>query len=114
MLLGFLGFAYLARALSPESYGLGEYAVGLAGLAAIVIEGGLGPVGALGISRDRSRASELAGSILTARFLLTLLLAPLVGLSTQLTGQDWRIAVLIWLYAVSLFAVPFRQDWLLQ
>jgi O-antigen/teichoic acid export membrane protein len=49
MLLGFVAFAYLARTLSPESYGLVEYAVGLAGLAAFVIDGGLGPLGALGV-----------------------------------------------------------------
>ena len=114
MLLGFAAFAYLARTLSPESYGLVEYAVGLSAFASIVIEGGLGPVGALGIARDRARAPELAASILTARLLLTLVLAPLVGLSTRLTGQDWHVAVLVWLYAVSLFAVPFKQDWLLQ
>jgi len=114
MVLGFVGFAYLARTLSPDSYGLVEYAVGLAALAAIIIEGGLGPVGALGIARDRSTAPALAGSILTARLLLAILLVPIVGLSSWLTGQDWRIAALIWLYAFSLFAIPFKQDWLLQ
>ena len=32
VVLGFAGFAYLARTLSPEAYGVIEYAVGLAGL----------------------------------------------------------------------------------
>jgi len=114
MLLGFAGFAYLARTLSAESYGLIEYAVGLSALASIVIEGGLGPVGALGIARDRTRAAELAGSVFVARLLLTLLFVPLVGFSTRLTGQGLPVAVLVWLYALSLFAVPFKQDWLLQ
>jgi O-antigen/teichoic acid export membrane protein len=114
MLLGFAGFAYLARTLSAESYGLVEYAVGLSALASIVIEGGLGPVGALGIARDRTRAPELAGSIFVARVLLTVLLIPLVGLSTMVTGQGVAVAALVWLYALSLFAVPFKQDWLLQ
>jgi O-antigen/teichoic acid export membrane protein len=114
MVLGFVGFAYLARTLSPDSYGLVEYAVGLAALAAIIIEGGLGPVGALGVARDRSSAPALAGSILTARILLAILLVPIVGISSWFTGQDWRVGMLIWLYAFSLFAIPFKQDWLLQ
>jgi len=113
-LFGFAGFAYLARALSPESYGLVEYSVGLAGLAAIVIEGGLGPIGALGISRDPNQADRLAGEIVTARLMLTVLCAPLMGLTTYFTGHDWRLGILVWLYAASLFAVPFKQDWLLQ
>jgi O-antigen/teichoic acid export membrane protein len=114
MLLGFVGFAYLARALSPESYGLIEYAVGLAGLAAIVIEGGLGPVAAREVARERTRASELAGTVVSLRLTLTLLLVPLVGLSTYVTGQSGPVIALVWLYALTLFAIPLKQDWLLQ
>jgi O-antigen/teichoic acid export membrane protein len=114
MLLGFVGFAYLARALSPESYGLIEYGVGLAGLAAIVIEGGLGPVASREVARERTRASELAGTVVTLRLTLTLVLVPLVGLSSYATGQTGPVTTLVWLYALTLLAVPLKQDWLLQ
>ena len=114
MLLGFLGFAYLARTLPTETYGLVEYAVGLVGVAAIVIEGGMGTVGTLGISRDPGRAAELAALVPGARLLLALLAIPLVGLSGHLTSLDSQVTALIWLFGVSLLALPFKQDWLLQ
>lgn len=112
MVLGFVAFAYLARTLSPESYGLVEYAVGLAGLAAFVIDGGLGPLGALRVSRDREHARELAGRIIAARLLLAVAVVPLVGLAAA--GQEPRAVALIGLFALSLFAAPFKQEWLLQ
>ena len=114
VLLGFAGFAYLARTLSPASYGILEYAVGLAGLAAIVIEGGVGSVGTLHVSRDRGRAPELAASVPAARLLLALLVIPLVGLSSLVSGFDRTVTTLIWFFAISLLAIPLKQDWLLQ
>lgn len=112
MLLGFVAFAYLARTLTPASYGLVEYAVGLAGVAAILIEAGLTPIGALGVSRDPARARDLAGRIVAARFFLALLIVPVVGLVTR--GQEPKATALIWLFAFSLVALPLKQDWLLQ
>jgi O-antigen/teichoic acid export membrane protein len=114
LLLGFVAFAYLARTLSPENYGLVEYAVGLAGLAAILVEGGMGPIGALGVSRDHTRAPELAGRIPGARLLLAIVVVPLMGLSTALTGLDSNVRTLTWMFAISLLALPLKQDWLLQ
>ncbi len=114
VVLGFAGFAYLARSLSPESYGLVEYAVGLAGLAAMVIDGGVGSVGTLHVSRARERAPALAATVPTARLLIAAAVVPLVGLSSLASGFDGTAAVLVWCFALSLLAVPLRQDWLLQ
>jgi O-antigen/teichoic acid export membrane protein len=113
-ILGFVGFAYLARTLSTESYGLVEYTVGLAGLGAIAIEGGMGSLGTLAVARDATRAPELALRIPVARFLVALLVVPLVGLSGYTAGVGSNLASLTWLFALSLFAIPFKQDWLLQ
>ncbi len=44
MLLGFTAFAYLARVLDPEAYGMVEYAIAVAALAAIIIECGAGNI----------------------------------------------------------------------
>jgi O-antigen/teichoic acid export membrane protein len=114
MLLGFFGFAYLARALPPDSYGLIEYAVVLAGLAGVVIEGGMGTVGTLAVSRDPARARELAGLVPGSRLLLALVVVPLIGLSGTLMRLDAQFPTLLWLFAISLLAIPFKQDWLLQ
>jgi O-antigen/teichoic acid export membrane protein len=114
MVLGFVGFAYLARTLSPASYGLVDYAVGLTGLAAIVIEGGTGPIGTLHVSRDPQRARQLAANLPMARLILAVAVVPLVGLSSMVNGFDRTVSAMIWLFALSLFAIPFKQDWLLQ
>lgn len=112
--LGFVGFAYLARTLSPASYGLVEYVVGLSALAAIVIEGGMGAIGTLGIARDPRRARELAAAVPAARLAVALAIIPLMGLSTYVTGLNGGATTLTWLFALSLLAIPFKQDWLLQ
>lgn len=114
VVLGFAAFAYLARTLSLESYGLVEYAVGLAGLAAIVLEGGTGPIGTLWVSREPGRARELAARVPMARLLLALVVVPLAGLSSVASGFDATSVALTWLFALSLCAIPFKQDWLLQ
>jgi O-antigen/teichoic acid export membrane protein len=114
MLFGFLAFAYLARTLSTESYGIVEYSIGLAALAAVIIEGGLGTIGTLHISRDPVRATSLAAAIPGARLILALLVVPVVGVIGHVASPDTRTPLLVWLFAVSLLAVPFKQDWLLQ
>ena len=114
VLLGFAGFAWLARTLSPESYGLVEYVVGVTGLAAIVIEGGMGAIGTLQVSREPHRARELAASVPAARLLLALVIVPIAGFSSVAAGFDRTVTTLTWLFALSLFALPFKQDWLLQ
>ena len=114
VLFGFAAFAYLARTLPPETYGIVEYAVGLASLAAIIIEGGMGSLGTLQVARTPSAAAELARAVPAARLLLALVIIPLVGLSTIASGFDRATSMLVWLFGLSLLAVPFKQDWLLQ
>lgn len=114
MALGFVGFAYLTRTLSAESYGFVEYAVAIAAIAAVVVEGGMGAIGTLYVSRDRSRAPELAARIPMARLLLAMAVIPLVGLVGTVTTTDPAVRTLIWLFGFSLLSVPLKQDWLLQ
>ena len=114
MLLGFLTFAYLARVLKPEAYGAVEYAIAVAALAAIVIECGAGTIGVRELAKQPERGRELATSVPAARFIMAVLVAPLAALSTWLAGMEGTTATLVCLYALSLLAVPFKQDWLLQ
>jgi O-antigen/teichoic acid export membrane protein len=113
-LIGFASFTYLARALDPPSYGSMEYAIGVTSFFTVIVETGLGPVGVRHLSRDRGRAEELASRIPAARVLLALATIPLVGLSSYVTRQDARTTGLVWLFAISLMGIPWRQDWLLQ
>ena len=114
MLIGFVTFAYLARVMAPESYGTIEFAIALTAFATIVIEGGVGIIGVREISRNRQQASKIAAQVVTARVLVGIVVIPLVGFSATFTGQTAAVQTMVWLFAISLIAIPFKQDWLLQ
>jgi O-antigen/teichoic acid export membrane protein len=114
MLIGFAAFAYLARVLDPVAYGAVEYAIAVAALAAIVIECGAGTIGVRELVRQPDRARDLASAVPVGRLMLALVVIPIAGLSSRLAGQEPEVTALVWLYAFSLLAVPFKQDWLLQ
>jgi O-antigen/teichoic acid export membrane protein len=114
MAIGFLSFTYLARVLDPPSYGSMEYAIGVAAFFTVIVECGLGPVGVSHLAREPGRTRELAAQIPAARLLLAVMTIPLVGLSSYVTGQDHQTTALVWVFAFSLFGIPWRQDWLLQ
>lgn len=114
MLLGFATFAYLARVLTPEAYGLVEYAIAVAALAAIVIECGAGNIGVRELARRPKEARELVAAVPVARLLLALIVVPLACLSTLLADLPAEAEVLVWVYAVSTVSVAAKQDWVLQ
>ena len=112
--IGFLAFAYLARVLEPEAYGILEYAVALSVLFAIAIDWGLGPIGVRELASAPKRMADLAGLIPAARLAIALLAIPIMGFSSTVTGQTELATDLVWLFAFGLLAVPWKQDWLLQ
>ena len=114
MAISFAAFAYLARVLDTESYGAVEYAIAVAALAAILIECGAGTIGVRELGKTKENARQMAADIPVARMLLALLIVPLVGLSVLVTDLSAEAQVLVWLFALSLFAAPLKQDWLLQ
>jgi O-antigen/teichoic acid export membrane protein len=95
-LAGFAAFAYLARTLSAEGYG------------------GFGPIGARELAREPARAAQLAAAIPTARSALALLGVAGMVLCSFLLDQPRETRALIRIYAVSLLAVPWTLNWLLQ
>jgi O-antigen/teichoic acid export membrane protein len=113
-LAGFAAFAYLARTLSAEGYGAVELAVALAMLFMLVIDFGFGPIGARELAREPARAAQLAAAIPTARSVLALLGVAGMLLCSFLLDQPRETRTLIRIYAVSLLAVPWTLNWLLQ
>ena len=77
--LGFLAFAWLARALDPVSYGAVEYIVGLTAFFALLVDGGLGVVGTRRTVRDPQELPLLAYQIPVARFLLVFVGVPVMA-----------------------------------
>ena len=113
-IVGFVAFAYLARTLGPESYGLVEYAVGLAVFFARLVDWGMGPIGVRELAAKPETAVSLAAQISGARLLIACIAVPVLGLAALWSGQPETAVKLVWLYALSLLAVPWKQDWLLQ
>jgi O-antigen/teichoic acid export membrane protein len=111
---GFLGFAWLARALGPEAYGAVELAAALVMVFGLVVDFGLGPIAAREVTRDPARAAELARRIPALRLVLC---APavLAMLATVLVLDLAPGArALGALYAVSPLAGPWTLNWLFQ
>lgn len=114
MVIGFLVFAYLARVLDATQYGAVELAISIAAFSAIVIECGAGTIGVRELARTPDRAPDLAAQVPAARLMLALIVVPAVGIAGYFTNHDPELTLLIWIYALSLLAVPFKQEWLLQ
>ncbi len=112
--IGFVGFAYLARVLTPESYGVVEYAVGLSLFFAMIIDCGLGAIGVREVLRAPEKLKSLAAHIPAARLIIALIAIPLMGMVAMLGGYDEDAVKLVWLFALGLLAVPAKQEWLLQ
>jgi O-antigen/teichoic acid export membrane protein len=113
-IIGFVAFAYLARILGPESYGIVEYAVGLAVVAAMVVDWGMGPIGVRELAARPERLNALASLIPAARLAIACVTIPVLGLAAAWSGQSDATVKLVWLYALSLLAMPWKLDWLLQ
>jgi O-antigen/teichoic acid export membrane protein len=113
-IVGFFVFASLARTLEPEGYGTVEYVVGLAVFFEALVECGLGAVGVRRIAHRPASLPALAAQIPLARLGLALLCVPLMVLVAMPTAHGPVARGLVWLFALSLLAVPWRQDWLMQ
>jgi PST family polysaccharide transporter len=113
-LAGFLAFAYLARVLGPPAYGSVELAVALVTVFGLVVDFGLGPIGAREVTRRRQRAPELARLIPGARLALAVLAAAAMASCIAVTDRPRASQQLVWLFAVGLLAAPWSLNWLLQ
>ena len=111
---GFVAFAYLARTLGPESYGLVELAVAISVIFMLLINFGYGSIGAREISKDPSTIRSFIAKIVTARLFLAFLIIPIMGLTGYLIAKIPATSNLIWWYAIALFAIPWDHSWLLQ
>ena len=113
-IFGFLAFAWLARQLTVEDYGAVETAVGMAAIGAIALEMGTGAVGVRRIAQGESSAATVLGSVIAGRMALAVLAAPALALFYITLTKSTAPDLLFWLFAASLFAVPFNHNWFFQ
>lgn len=112
--VAFIAFGVLARRLHPEDYGAVEYALGLATLASLAIDGGLGSVGVRRLTQKHQNAEELVALIPAAQFCLAAIIAPAMILFTYLFAHDRNALPLTCAVACSVMIQPWKQDWLFQ
>ena len=82
-LVGFVAFAYLARTLGPESYGVVEYAVGLTVFFAMLVDWGLGPIGVRELAAKPEKAESISALISGARLMIACIVIPVLGLAAH-------------------------------
>lgn len=111
---GFLAFAWLARQLTVEEYGAVETAVGMAAIGAITLEMGTGAIGVRRISQSESSAMQVFGDVIAGRMLLAIVAAPLLAIFYIAATRSSAPDALFWIFAVSLFAIPFNHNWFFQ
>ncbi|MCU0921827.1 MAG: lipopolysaccharide biosynthesis protein [Burkholderiaceae bacterium] len=112
--LGFLAFAWLARALDPTGYGAVEFLVGLAAFFSTVVDAGLGTVGVRRLAHHPAELPRLAFQIPLARLALALACVPIMLFVARSAAHSALSPTMVWLFALSLLTVPLRQEWLLQ
>lgn len=110
---GFFAFAYLTHTLSKSGYGAVETAAAFAGFFAMMIDFGLGTIGAREAAKDRSVVDDYAKWIPGARLLLTVLALPLLAALAWFVVEDEAVH-LVWLFGGSLVFFVLNQRWLFQ
>lgn len=112
--MGFLAFAWIARTLDPAAYGAVEYVVGISIFFATLADGGLGVIGTRRAAQKPDDLALLAFQIPLARLLIVLVGLPVMAyMATHVLGTQAPAAI-VWLFAASVVAAPFRQQWLFQ
>ncbi|MBU2236004.1 flippase [Patescibacteria group bacterium] len=86
--LSFFYFAYISRQLGSESIGKYVWALSFAGIFALFIEFGLGPVLTREISRDYSKAREYLSSVLGIKIVFSLITVIALLISAYAIGRD--------------------------
>lgn len=112
--LGILAFSYLARILSPESYGHVELAAALLIFFTRLAEFGFGPVGARQVANYPDQALRYSTSIITARLVLVCIFVPLMCIVAPFMTESPEAIALIVVYSFALLPIPWNQRWLLQ
>ena len=111
---GFVAFAWLARRFPPDAYGQIEVAIQITMMFSLVVDFGLGPIGAREIASDRGRAAGLAAAIPTLRLLLATFAYGLVYVVAGLLDMGSEGRTLVRVTGLALFAGPFVHNWLFQ
>ena len=113
-ILAFVAFAYLARLLGPDTYGDIEFALAVTLSFNLIVEGGLGLLGAREVAKDDKSVLNLTFHIVILRFLLAMGAFLLLVLFVSISNNSWQEKQLVLLYGLTLFETPGLLQWVFQ
>lgn len=111
---GFVAFAYLARVLSPESFGAIEVSLALLASFGLFVDFGFGPLGAKEVSQKPDQTAFWAKAIPGTRMVIILFCIPLMcAMAVWMELPEDNIK-LVWIMSLGLLAMIWNQSWLFQ
>jgi O-antigen/teichoic acid export membrane protein len=112
--LTFLAFAYLARALETSEFGLIGSTLAVMMMCMLVIDQGLGVLGAREIAREPDVTGDLVDRVVTIQLGLAACVFGLVLIATWILPLDPVFAGLLRGFGLGLLPVPFLLHWVFQ
>jgi len=109
-----VALAYLARVLGPQSYGYLEFAIAIYFIFTLIVDSGLSFYGARELAKNDVLLPRLFVHITLIRSILSLLAFIVMALVARFIDQPQSVKVLILLYGLVMFIVPWLIQWVFQ
>ncbi len=113
-ILTFAAFTFLARVLGPADFGSLEFTLALIIFFVLAIDCGLGSYGARELAKNPSGARELINQVTSLRLFFALGGFLVLFFLAMLLGLDRPARILVLLYSLTLFGIPFFHQWIFQ
>lgn len=110
----FAAFAYLARVVGPDSFGLVEFAGAALMCASLIVDQGFSPFGAREIAKDPQQTRRLTSEVVTARFVLAALSYVALFVFGLMVDRGPVVMRLLLVYGLSLWLLPLLLSWVFQ
>ena len=114
-LFTFAAFSMLARVLGPGNFGYLEFTLAIMVFFTLLVDFGSSPYGAREVAKDPTRIAELSTTVVALRTIFALAGYLLLILGVFFLPQEQAPAKrLIFLYGLTLFAIPGFLQWIFQ
>lgn len=110
----FFSYAYLARVIEKEGFGLFSVASAITSYFAIIINLGFNTVGTRLIAQNNNDTNRVVDSIVTIRTLLGILTLILFLITVSLLSISWQEKALLLVSGINLITLIITLDWVFQ
>ena len=114
MALSLVTFAYLARVLEPEHFGILSIGLALVAYFGLPVDFGLDVLGVRELARDPGRTSELVGAILGLRTLLVVIALGTYTVAVGVLDKPLLYKVVLWVQGLALIGQAISLEWVYQ